>query len=133
MSSTYTIGDFLIRLKNAYLAGKQDITVSSTKTVKVLAGILKQEGYVKEVKEIENKETKRKELFINLMYKKNEPALTDVKIVSKPSAHIYVGQSELFKVNRNYGIGIVSTNKGMMTVKEALEKNLGGELVCRLY
>lgn len=132
MSSTYTIGDFLIRLKNAYLAGRQDMVIASTKNVSALAKLLKDEGYIKEVKQRENNKTKRGELIIQLLYKKNNPALTDVKLVSKPSAHIYVGKEDLLKVNRNYGIGVVSTNQGMMTVKDALAKNLGGELICRL-
>lgn len=131
MSSTYTIGDFLIRLKNAYLAGKQDISIRSTKNVVALAKILKDEGYIKDVKEKEDKET-GKNLNIALLYRKNNPALSDVKIISKPSVHHYVGTDDLKKVARNYGIGIVSTSKGFMTVKNAIEKNIGGELICSL-
>jgi len=131
MSSTYTIGDFLIRLKNAYLAGKQDMSIRSTKNVIALAKILKEEGYIKDIKEKDEKEA-GKNLHIALLYKKNNPALSDVKIVSKPSVHYYVNTDDLKKVGRNYGIGIVSTSKGFMTIKSAIEKNIGGELICRL-
>lgn len=131
MSSTYTIGDFLIRLKNAYLAGKQEITLQNTKNVVALAKILKEEGYIKDVKEKEDKQTGKK-LNISLLYKKNNPALSEVKIISKPSVHYYVTTNDLKKVGRNYGIGIVSTSKGFMTVKSAIKKNVGGELICRL-
>jgi len=131
MSSTYTIGDFLIRLKNAYLAGKQDMTIVKTKNVTSLAKILKEEGYIKDVKEHEEKGA-RTTLILTLLYKKNNPALTDVKIISKPSIHRYVGKDELKKIGRNYGIGILSTNKGFLTTKGALKENVGGELICRL-
>lgn len=126
----YTIGDFLIRLKNGYMARKTDVAFPWSRAVEKIAAILADEGYLKkiETKEIDG----HKKIVATLLYKNRRPALRDVKIISKPSVHRYVTKFKVKKTIGNFGISIVSTSKGIMTGKRAVEAGVGGELLCEI-
>ncbi|RJQ25890.1 30S ribosomal protein S8 [Candidatus Parcubacteria bacterium] len=127
----YLIGDFLIRIKNAYMGGKKEVIFPYSKAVLSIAKILKEEGYIKEVKEKE--EDGKKGFIINLVYKEKKPAIEDIKIISKPSVHVYVGKNKIKKIVGAHGLGIVSTSNGMMTAKNAIKKGVGGEVICQIF
>lgn len=126
----YTIGDFLIQLKNAYMAHKKEVVLPYAKIITSIGEILAKEGYVKKVT-VEEKDG-RKFVKVELLYKNRRPAMRDVKLISKPSIHRYVTKNNMKRIAGNFGISVVSTSSGVMTGKEALQKGVGGELLCEV-
>lgn len=126
----YLIADFLIRLKNAYMARKREIEYPYANTVVSIAKILENKGYIKNV-EKEKKDGAM--LKVSLLYKNRKAVMKNVKIISKPSVRVYAGKSDIPSTRGGHGITIISTSKGMMTDKEAREKNVGGEIVCQIF
>lgn len=126
----YTIGDFLIQLKNAYMAHKKEVVYPYAKIIVAIAKILADEGYLK--KSGITEENGRKMIRVELLYKNKRPAMRDVKLVSKPSVHRYVTKVNIKKIVGNFGINVISTSKGVMTGKEALKAGVGGELLCEI-
>ena len=127
----YTIGDFLIKVKNAYMAGKKEVEYPYSNTVIALAKILEKEGYLSKVSQ-EEKEG-RKQVQIKLKYENKLPAISEIKLVSRPSIHRYINKSGLKKAAARHGIAVLSTSQGMMTNKQAQKVGVGGELVCQIY
>lgn len=129
--NNYPIGDFLIRIKNAYLAGKKELVCPHSKSIASIGKILVDEGYLKKIKEGDNQG--RKTITVELLYKGRRAALTDIKIISKPSVHEYFDIKKLKKGGRKFGMSIISTNKGIMTGKNAQKENVGGEVICKVF
>lgn len=126
----YSIGDFLIRIKNAYMARKKDVVLPYSKVNLALGKIMAEEGYIKEVSMREDEG--KKILVAKLLYKNRMPALYNVKIISKPSLHSYVKKSEIATSRRGSGVFVISTNKGIMTDKKAKKEGIGGKVLCQL-
>ena len=122
---SYPVGDFLIRLKNACMAGHKSVTVGKTKLIKAVAETLKKEGFLESLEEVEGK------LVVHISYRKKEPILMDVKHVSKPGLRIYMGVEDLAK-KKTPTVLIVSTSIGVMTAEEAIKKKVGGELIAEI-
>lgn len=122
----YPVGDFLIRIKNIVIAGRREFEVDKTKLVKAVADALKKEGLLEEVK------VKKGKLLVRISYYRKEPAIIDLKLVSKPGLRIYSGVDELAK-RRRASILILSTPKGVMSSKEALKKGVGGEVIAEIW
>ena len=123
--NNYPVGDFLIRVKNAGLARKRQVEVPKNKVIKEVAKALKRLRYLDEIGEKEGK------LVVKLSYRKKEPLLTDLKLVSKPGLRVYQGADELAK-KRGLSTYIVSTPKGILSLKEALKKRVGGEVIAEV-
>ena len=121
----YPVGDFLVRLKNAAIAGNKEIELSTSKLIKNVALALKKEGLLASVEE------KSGNLTVILSYRKKEPVLMDVKLVSKPGLRIYIGVDELAK-KRGPSVLILSTPIGVITGKDAIKKRVGGELIAEI-
>lgn len=128
---TDPISDFIIRIKNAVLARKDVITVPHSKMKEAIAGILQKEGYIAEVTTSE--EGVFKQLVITLKYVGKNPAVTDVRRLSKPGRRLYAPANDIPKSLGGYGITILSTNKGVITDSDARKMNVGGELLCQIW
>lgn len=126
----YTVGDFLIRIKNAYMANKVSAVLPYSKENLAIGKILVAEGYLKKIVE-EGTETKK--LVAELLYKDREPAIHDVKLVSKPSLHRHTKKVALTKYRGGAGLTIISTSKGVMSGKQAYKVGVGGEVICQLF
>jgi small subunit ribosomal protein S8 len=122
----YPIGDFLISLKNTALAKRKEFIVNNTKFIRKVADELKRLGYIDEVKSKEGK------LFIKLSYRKKEPVLFDLKLVSKPGMRVYMGIDDLEKIKRP-SVFIISTPKGVMSSKKAKKLRQGGEVIVEIW
>lgn len=120
------IVDFIIRLKNGYLAKKETITVPYSKTIEKILMILKKENFIDDF--ILEESGKKKSIKVNLKYSHKMPMVTDVKIFSKPGRRLYVKANSLKPVLAGKGIAILSTPKGILTDKEARKLKVGGEL-----
>lgn len=136
---TDPIADMLTRIRNAALVKKQEVVLPMSKIKYEAAKILKQEGWIQDVEVIDSTSEKNKskvfnELRLVLKYKKSgKSVITSIKRISKPGLRVYVGKDNLPKVLNNLGIAIISTNKGLMTNKEARKNNVGGEILCEVY
>ncbi len=138
MVVTDPIADFLIRIKNGYLARKDLVSMPSSKIKENLAEILIKEGFLKSSK-IKSEKSKIKGseikiLELTLKYEGKKPALTEVKRISKPGVRIYTKMKNIPEVRRGQkGLTIVSTSQGLMTHQEVKKKKQGGEIICQVW
>ncbi|OGH86491.1 MAG: 30S ribosomal protein S8 [Candidatus Magasanikbacteria bacterium RIFOXYC12_FULL_33_11] len=127
---TDPIADMLTRIRNAQLAKKSSLELPFAKVKFMIGKILSENGYVGVVSKIDGP---KPVMTIELKYNGKAPAITSIKRESKPGHRVYRKAEELPNVLNGFGIAIVSTSQGMMTVKEAKEKGIGGEVVCSVY
>ena len=131
MPVTDPIADFLTRLRNASKAKKVRVDIPASNMKKSLAGILKQQKFIEDFSVIED--NKQNLLRIQLKYSNGLPALNGLKRVSTPGLRVYKSSQELPKVLNGLGIAVISTQKGLLTDKEARREALGGEVVCYIW
>ena len=129
---TDPIADMLTRIRNGNLARFNKVNIPLSKLKLEVVKVLKKEGYIKDFKVL-NEENKGV-LQVYLKYDaQNRGIITGIKRVSKPSLRIYVKSKKVPKVLNGYGINIISTPKGVMTDREAINSNVGGELICSVW
>ena len=129
---TDPIADMLTRIRNALTVKKETVEIPSSIMKKAIADILLAEGYVKDVRFAEDGYNGK--LVLTLKYTdKNESVISGLQRVSKPGLRTYSGAGNMPKVLGGFGIAIVSTNKGIMTDKQAKAQNVGGEVLCYVY
>ncbi|HUW24443.1 MAG TPA: 30S ribosomal protein S8 [Patescibacteria group bacterium] len=126
----YPIADLLIRIKNATLARQKSVMAPYSHLKENLAKVLEKEGLVEKVEVIG--EGAVKELRLTLSEEKGQVRPIEVKIISKPGRRVYCRAKDISILRRGLGITVISTPAGLMTGKEAIKKNLGGEVICRL-
>lgn len=124
--TNYSIGDFLIRIKNAALAGKKEITIPATKTGLAMAQVLKKLGYLNEVSREKNI------IAVSLTFKRKKPLLMGLKLISKPGLRVYMGISEIEKRKKPSTL-ILSTPKGILSSLEAKKERVGGEIIAEVW
>lgn len=127
---SYPVTDFLIRIKNGYLAGRKSITSPSSKFRISLAELMKRYGYISSYTV---DETGNKTINVQLSYDGKVPNFTDLKIISKPGRRLYEKASSLPWGKTSKSLIIISTSKGLMSQKEAVTKGLGGEIIAEIY
>jgi len=133
MKVTDPIADYLTRLRNAITAGHKVVEVPASNMKKEITKILMDKGYILNYKFIED--DKQGVIKIALKYhaqtKKN--AITELTRISKPGLRDYKGANELPRVLNGLGIAILSTSKGVISNKEAVTENVGGEVLCYVH
>ncbi len=129
---TDPIADMLTRIRNALMVNKDTVEVPSSNMKKAIADIMLSEGYVSDVKLVEDGHEGK--LVITLKYVgKNRPVINGLKRVSKPGLRTYAGVENMPKVLNGLGIAVLSTNKGIMTDRQAKAANVGGEVLCYVW
>ncbi len=129
---TDTIADMLTRIRNANSMRYTEVKVPASKLKLELARILKEEGFIKDYKVLE--ETAQGMILITLKYgQKKERVITGLKRISKPGLRVYAKADEVPKVLNGLGIAIISTSKGIMTDKDARKQGLGGEVLAYIW
>ena len=129
---TDPIADMLTRIRNALTVRKETVEVPASNMKREIARILLEEGYVKDVKEVEDGYNGK--LVLTLKYAgKKQPVINGLKRVSKPGLRTYAGVENMPKVMNGMGIAVISTNKGIMTDKQAKAANVGGEVLCYIW
>lgn len=126
----YPIASFLTQIKNAYMARKKVVVFPHSKMIEAIGNILVAEKFAKSVKVMED--GNKKNIEVTLLYHSHTPSLSEVKIISKPSIHRYAKKDDVKKGTSRFKVNILSTNQGVMTAKEALKKNIGGEILCTI-
>ena len=126
------VADMLTRIRNANAMKYKTVEIPGTKMTKGIADILTKEGFINGYEV--NKLAVGEMLVVNLKYSKSkERVITGLKRISKPGLRVYVKAEEMPRVLNGLGIAIVSTSEGLMTDKEAREKNLGGEILAYIW
>jgi len=126
------ISDLLTRIRNAQQVKFDSVSVPSSKMKVNITKVLKEEGYIKNYKVLDDK--KQGILKIYLKYTSNKtPVIDGLKRLSKQSLRRYSKSDEIPKTLNGYGITIISTSKGVMTDRAARKNNVGGEVVCQIW
>lgn len=132
MVTTDPIADMLTRIRNANDAYHDHVDMPASKIKAAVLKILKDEGFIKNVEQIEVEG--HKELRVFLKYGANrEKVIKGLKRISKPGLRVYANKEELPKVLGGLGIAVISTSKGIMTDKAARREGLGGEVLAFVW
>jgi len=123
---TFRRGDYLIQLKNASMAGKREVVVRDTKHVVALAAALKKLGFLEEVTQKDGFLTSR------LTFHKKRALLMDLKLISTPGLRIYANAKDLANHKRRSVSLLISTPQGVMSDKDAVKANQGGEVLAEI-
>ena len=132
MSFTDPIGDLITRIRNAQMLGRKIVKTPSSKMRSAVLEVLKREGYIKsyETKEINSS---MRETEIELKYMDGVPVISEISRVSKPGRRVYEQIEKLAKVRNGLGILILSTSHGVLSDHEARQKNVGGEVLIKVF
>jgi small subunit ribosomal protein S8 len=132
---TDPIADLLSRIRNASLARHDRTEVPASKLKHEVAKILKQEGFIADVRQAEDAATAiSSKLTIVLKYGRDRTAAIDgIRRVSRPGRRVYVRHDRIPRVYSGLGISILSTSRGLMSDREARRQKVGGELLCEVW
>lgn len=133
MTMSDPIADMLTRIRNANTAKHDTVDIPASKMKLAIAEILLNEGYIKKYDVIEDGNFKTIHITLKYGQDKNEKIITGLKRISKPGLRVYAGKDELPRVLGGLGIAIISTNKGILTDKEARKQNVGGEVLAFVW
>ncbi len=127
------IADMLTRIRNAITAKHDFVVIPSSKMKLAIVDILKEEGYIKDYKLEEDGAFKKINIELKYGSSKNEKVISGIKKISKPGLRVYASATELPHVLGGLGTAIISTNKGIITDKEARKQNVGGEVIAFVW
>ncbi len=132
MVMTDPIADYLTRIRNANMATHDSVEIPASNIKKSISEILKREGFIRDYEVADD--NKQGVIKVFLKYGPNgERVISGLKRISKPGLRNYVGAEDLPKVLNGLGIAIVSTSAGVITDKEARQKNVGGEVIAYIW
>ncbi len=132
MQITDPIADLLTRIRNANSAKHETVEIPASNLKKSICQILLDEGYIKDMKVVDD--GLQGTIVLTLKYgEKKTRVIQGLKRISKPGLRIYAGSEELPRVMRGLGVAIVSTSKGVMTDKQARKAGVGGEVLAFVW
>ena len=130
MSMQDPISDLLTRIRNAQMAGHEPVKLPASKTTRAILKVLVDEGFVDNYEVLESA---KPEILVGLKYFQGLPVIRDIDRVSRPGLRIYKKCDELPSVRGGLGISIVSTNRGVVSDRQARENGTGGEVLCTVF
>ena len=130
---TDPIADMLTRIRNANTAKHDTVDVPASKMKLAIANILLDEGYIAKYDLVEDGHFKTIKITLKYGADKNQKVISGLKRISKPGLRVYAGVENMPKVLGGLGIAIISTNKGIVTDKEARAMNVGGEVLAFVW
>ena len=133
MTMSDPIADMLTRIRNANTAKHDTVDVPASKMKIAIADILVDEGYITKYDIVEDGNFKSIGVTLRYGADKNEKVITGIKRISKPGLRVYAGKDEIPTVLGGLGIAILSTNKGIVTDKEARKLQVGGEVLAFVW
>ena len=133
MTMSDPIADMLTRIRNANTAKHDTVDVPASKMKIAIADILVDEGYITKYDIVEDGNFKSIRVTLKYGADKNETVITGIKRISKPGLRVYAGKDEIPTVLGGLGIAILSTNKGIVTDKEARKLQVGGEVLAFVW
>lgn len=123
--------DLLAKIKNAGLAEKESFQTPFSKFDFEVAKTLLTSGYLSDVQK--RSIGKRNVIEIRLKYQGGKPVVNDFRILSRPSRHMYASYKDLKSVKQGYGVGVISTSKGILSNSVARKEKLGGEYLFQIW
>ena len=126
------IGDMLTRIRNGQMRSLNKIDIPFSVFRSKILDVLKKEGYIINFS-IDKGENNKKLLLVDLKYYEGQPVIREIKRISKPGRRVYSRATSIPRVHNGLGLAILSTSKGVMSDSEAIKKNLGGEIICRVF
>jgi len=132
MSVSDPIADMLTKIRNANMARHEKVDIPTSKLKLEIVKILKTEGYIKNFKKIQTEGQNLIRIFLKYD-EENNPIIHGLSKVSKPGRRVYTGYRDMPRILNGYGIMIVSTSDGVITGRKAVEKQVGGELICTVW
>jgi len=126
------IGDMFTRIRNGQLRLMPKVEMPSSNFRLKILEVLKSEGFITSY-HIEKKENNKVSLIVDLKYYEGTPVIREIKRVSKPGRRVYSRATSIPRIQNGLGLAIISTNKGIMSDIEARKKNIGGEIICRVF
>ncbi|WP_332065451.1 30S ribosomal protein S8 [Bartonella sp. CB189] len=132
MSISDPLGDMLTRVRNALYRKKGKVVTPASKLRVRVLDVLKSEGYIRGYNQVDFGDGKS-EIEIELKYFEGMAVIREISRVSKPGRRVYVSAKSIPQVANGLGISILSTPKGVMADHEARERNVGGEVLCRVF
>ena len=126
------IGDMITRIRNAQMRSLSSVIIPSSKFRVKILDVLKKEGYISDYK-ISPDSKNKNSLIVDLKYHNGEPVIKEIKRVSKPGRRIYAKANSISKIQNGLGVAIVSTSIGIMSDNDARMKNVGGEIICKVF
>ena len=133
MTMSDPIADMLTRIRNANTAKHDTVDIPASKMKIAIADILVDEGYITKYDIVEDGNFKTIRITLKYGADKNEKVITGIKRISKPGLRVYAGKDEIPTVLGGLGIAILSTNKGIVTDKEARKLQVGGEVLAFVW
>ena len=133
MSFVDPVGDMITRIRNAQLRALNNVTIPSSKFRTRILDVLKQEGYIANYRILSNNKNRKESLLVDLKYSHGVPVIKEIKRVSKPGRRIYAKADSIAKIQNGLGLAIISTSMGIMSDNDAKTKNIGGEIICRVF
>ena len=133
MTMSDPIADMLTRIRNANTAKHDTVDVPSSKMKLAIANILLDEGYIEKYDIVEDGVFKTIHITLKYGADKNEKVITGLRRISKPGLRVYSKREDIPKVLNGLGIAIISTSEGLLTDKEARQKNVGGEVIAYVW
>ena len=132
MTLSDPIADMLTRIRNASHAKFTKVDIPGSKIKTELAKVLKQEGFIKNYKFIQD--DKQGTLRVYLKYTPSKHSvIIGLQRISKPSRRVYVKSRDIKPVLNGMGVSILSTSQGIMTGGKARQENIGGEIICHIW
>lgn len=127
--------DMLIRIKNAQAVKKEQVLVPFSRTKLAIAKVLKDSEFIQEFerKSRKLKNSEHEVIIITLRYNEKDAGIDGIKVISRPSRRMYMKAKDIKLVRSGYGIGIISTSRGIMSSIEARKNKLGGEIICEIW
>ncbi len=132
MAFNDSLSDMLARIKNAHQARKSFTSCFKSKLNMNVLTVLKDEGYIRDFKDIEIRKGVSS-IQIDLKYYNGNPVIKKIKRISKPGIRVYSKITELTKPYGGLGISILSTPKGVMSDQQARKNHVGGEVLCEVF
>ena len=126
------IGDMITRIRNAQMRSLSSVKIPGSKFRASILDVLKKEGYISDYKFLTDVKAKNS-LTVSLKYDNGNPVIKEIKRVSKPGRRIYAKADSIPIIQNGLGLAIVSTSKGIMSDNDAKDKNIGGEIICRVF
>ena len=133
MTMSDPIADMLTRIRNANTAKHDTVDVPASKMKIAIADILVDEGYIAKYDLVEDGSFKTLHITLKYGVDKNEKVISGIKRISKPGLRVYANTEDIPRGLGGLGIAILSTNKGVVTDKEARKLGVGGEVLCFVW
>ena len=127
---TAPVADLLTRIRNALMRKKTSVSVPYSKLKHELVKLLVKEGFLSDVKKVKKDFD---ELDITLKYFKDEPVIKELTRESKPGLRKYISYKDIKPHKGGLGLKVLTTSKGLMTDKDAIKEEIGGEVICRVF